>query len=130
MARHCRNCRKEGHYAKRCPGNSVPDPENINLEQSKKTLKEIGREILALENKKIDREPDEVGTLPRTGLWIVNLNKKRIAGKISQVKKDGSILWRGFYGDLNETPSEVFREAKYLFIDLEPEHLKFEVTNT
>lgn len=126
---YCKNCGKQGHYQKKCPNKSTtPAPENKDLGQGeRKTLKEIGREILEQQNQKVEREPDVLGTIPVKGLWIVNIKRRRVAGKISQIKKDGMILWTDAYGGFCETSPIVIKDAGYCYLELESIHLQYEV---
>jgi len=105
----CGSCKKPGH--------------------NQRTCKQLGRQILEQENQKVDRQPDELGNIPKAGLWLISLERKKIAGKISQVKGNGMVLWKGIYGELNEHSTEAIKESKYLFLELEPEHLNFKVSN-
>ena len=124
----CKNCGKDGHYAKTCSNNdlSTLEPEKVETGRS---LREIGQKILKQENTVVERAPDALGTVPAKGLWLVNLDRKRIAGKISQVKKTGEILWIDHWNCLIESSPETIKAGGYLFIDLEPKHLSFEVTS-
>lgn len=103
----CSNCGVEGHNIRGC--------------------KSLGRQIIQQENQKIDRIPDDLGTIPKAGLWLINPGRKRIAGKISQVKKNGDIVWNDVYGTVIESTPETIKEGNYLFLELEPKHLLFEV---
>lgn len=125
----CSNCNKPGHYKPRCPNKLSPAPENNISEQGeRKTLKDIGREILEQQNQVFERIPDDFGTIPKTGLWLINLERKRIAGKISQIKKDGTILWSDCYSTLIESDPKMILEAGYKYLELESQHLMFEIT--
>ena len=125
----CSICRTSGHNKQTCKSEIAKQHlEDFEKEQSKrKTLSEVGREIIAQENKVVDREPDDLGTLPQKGLWIVSLDRKRIAGKISQVKKDGTILWVDIYNCLIESSPQTIKKANYKFVELEPYHLSYEI---
>src|SRR3990167_7842922 len=108
MMRVCSNCKKPGHNVRRC--------------------RELGRQIIQEQNQKIDREPDQFGNLPKAGLWIISVERKKIAGKISQIKKNSNVLWKGVYGDLHEHSVEFLKNNRYCFLELEPEHLIFDIT--
>lgn len=121
----CKKCKLSGHNSATCKATA----QTTNEESSGRSLKEIGRAILEKEEQKVPREPDLVGTIPEKGLWLINPVRKRIAGKISQIKKNGDILWIDAYGCFIETPPETIKEGGYLYLDLEAPHLLFEVTN-
>ena len=90
--RQCQQCLGYGHKKRTCLG-QAGKPDN----STRKSLVDIGREILAEQKKKVERiEVD--GITPATGLWLVNPTRKRCAGMISRVKRTGEILWHDFYG--------------------------------
>ena len=124
--RKCGNCGKPGHYTPRCTeNNNVSAP----VEEKEKTVYDVGREILQKQNQVVDRVPDDYGTIPKTGLWLINLERKRIAGKISQVKKNGDILWCDVYGGFVESTPQTIKDGGYLYLELETPHLMFEVVS-
>ena len=130
MARHCKNCSQPGHYTPRCPQTKIAQSILATpIESSGRSLKEIGRAIIEKEQQVVPREPDMSGTIPSAGLWLVNVDRKRVAGKISQVKKDGTILWTDCWNCLIESSSAVIKAGGYRYLDLQAPHLLFEVTN-
>lgn len=125
----CGQCRMPGHNKATCKV-VINDTSNLVSEEAGtgRSLQEIGREILKQQNVVVERTPDEIGTIPRTGLWLVNLQRKRVAGKISQVKKEGTILWTDCWGCLIESEPETIKLGGYLYLELESPHLMYEVT--
>lgn len=125
---YCKCCGKQGHYQKKCPNKLSPAPENNSGQGERKTLKDIGREILEQQNQVVERTPDDLGTIPKTGLWLVNVDRKRVAGKISQVKKDGTILWSDCWATLIESDPKTILAAGYKYLELQSYHLMFDIT--
>lgn len=123
----CKRCGQNGHYQKCCPNN---DLSTLNLEKvdTGKSIRDIGRAILEKENAVVERVPDDLGTVPQKGLWLVNVDRKRVAGKISQVKKTGEILWSDCYSALIESDPKMILAAGYRYLELESHHLIFEIT--
>ena len=62
---------------------------------------------------------------PRKGLWLVSQSRKRIAGKILQVKSDGKILYENTLGCYCETDLGKTIEADYQIVDLQPTMLSW-----
>lgn len=125
MARKCTNCQVAGHYAKCCPQTKKEEsPKEVEVHE-RKTLKEIGREILAKEKDKTiqEREADLLGTIPEKGKWIVQPKKKIVRGKILNIKKNGNILYMDRFGAYIETAQKIFINEKYCYVDLEPQML-------
>src|SRR3990167_6685990 len=122
----CKNCGKDGHYSKTCRNNilSTLEPEKVDTGRS---LREIGQKIIDQENAVVERIPDDLGTVPAKGLWLVNLDRKRVAGKISQVKRDGTILWCDVWGCLIESEPKTIQAGGYKYLELEAPHLMFEL---
>jgi len=116
--RKCSNCGEAGHYKKTCKKDQSQEEKS-----ERKTLKEIGREILKTNQVKVARQPDDTGTIPVRGLWLVHPIKKRVLGKIAKVKKNGNVVWVGIYGAHVETNQGAIIDEGYQFIELEPFHL-------
>ena len=136
MARKCSVCHKPGHNSQTCPKRLKKsiNSEPINVQpvisfsdaQTKK--KEQAHKILKEQNKKVERQEID-GLLPATGLWIVNIKRQRIAGKITQVKRNGEVTYHTALGASVSTPQERLKEAGYSYIqDLEPEMLRWRVS--
>lgn len=134
MARKCGVCGKKGHNARTCPRNKKVELEPINVQpvisfsdaQAKK--KEQAHKILKEQNQKVERQEID-GLIPVAGLWIVNIKRKRIAGKITQVKRNGEVTYHTALGASVSTAQERLKEAGYSYIqDLEPEMLRWRVS--
>jgi hypothetical protein len=126
--RKCSICNTFGHYASTCPNKDKPvieAPSSFSAAKQKK--KELGHQLLKEKNKKVDRVEVD-GLTPQKGLWLVNFKRKKIAGKIVQVKRNGSVVWKCALGALNTTPQERLIEMEYSYIqDLEPEMLNWKI---
>lgn len=123
----CKNCGRAGHYAKTCTNNdlSTLPPEKVETGRS---LREIGQKIIEQENAVVERVPDDFGTIPAAGLWLVNFARRRVAGKISQVKKTGEILWVDCWGCSVESDPKTIQDGGYKYVQLEAPYLMFEIT--
>lgn len=134
MARKCGVCGKKGHNARTCPRNKKVELEPIDVQpvisfsdaQAKK--KEQAHKLLQQQNQKVERQEID-GLLPAAGLWIINYKTKRIAGKITQVKRNGDVTYHTSLGASVSTKQEDLKKYGYSYIqDLEPEMLRWRVT--
>ena len=95
----CSTCEKPGHTAKTCPG-IIP----------------TGHQILIDSKKKAPREEIN-GIKPSKGLWIINRDKKKIAGQIDFIKRNGIIVWHSTASSaLVESKPETFKNSGYEYI--------------
>lgn len=104
--RHCRKCNLSGHNSATC--------KYVPCESQPKSLKEIGREILQQDSIKAPRIEID-GLTPRRGLFIINATKKRCAGKILRIKKNGNVLWQTFHGVIVESKQSVLIAEHYKY---------------
>ena len=81
--RKCSRCEQVGHQKRTCQTDldSIPEGHRLRLEQRQGI-----------------RVPDKEGTNPRKSMWIVSRSRKKVAGKIVQVKKDGTVVWEDILG--------------------------------
>lgn len=92
----CSKCKLSGHNSKTCKG---PIP--------------IGHQLLIESKKKAPREEIN-GIKPGKGLWIINRDKKKIAGQIDFVKRNGIIVWHSTTANaLVESKPETFKDSGY-----------------
>jgi len=128
--RRCGICGGIGHNARSCSEKDKPlvVAQSVSTQsRAKKKEKELGHKLLAEKNKKVDREEID-GLIPAKGLWIVHHPRKKIAGKIVKVKKNGDVVWRSALGASITTPQNSFKEEGYSYlIDLEPEMLLWKI---
>lgn len=110
MARHCGNCGQAGHYKSTCKNSKT---EEVSTSSSARTLQEKGREILAEKRRKNKALVGE--RKAERGLWIVNPERKRIAGQIARVKRSGVIVWR---------EKEHILDIEYFTVKSKPETLE------
>jgi len=113
--RKCGRCNQTGHDIRRC---------SVNLEEIPE-----GHRLLLEQKQKVDRIPDKNGVEPHKGLWVVSYSRKKIAGKIIQVKKTGEIVWENMRGAYITSQPSTFKDSDYVYCDLEPNMLKWEVIN-
>ncbi len=100
----CSKCKKSGHNTRTCPG-IVP----------------VGHQILIDEKKKAPRGEIN-GIKPKKGIWIINRDKKKIAGQIDFVKKSGIIVWRSIsVNALVESTQETLKGAGYEYSEEMPQ---------
>jgi len=114
--RQCQKCGNLGHNARTC--GKVPHPEQEQVSE-RKTLVEIGRDLLEQEAVKAPRIPVD-GTKPQKGLWLVNPDKKRCAGLIAYVKKSGKVVWRDFYGVFVDSSQASIIGSGYKYLEDKP----------
>jgi len=133
--RHCTKCGQPGHNARTCgQPRSTTDNDKQGRRCSvcgeyghnKATCKQFGREVLAEQTQKVDRI-EVNGIVPQKGLWILSEIKKKIAGKIVQVKRDGRIVWKGINGICVTQQQEEIINNNYIYSELEPEMLLWNV---
>jgi len=104
----CGKCGRLGHNIRNCTLESSEQPREDNF---RKTLKDIGREILEQQQKKIGKI-DIDGVQPKKGLWVVNPLTKRVAGKISRIKKNGLlVIDKGKDCTFNTTQEAIIRSG-------------------
>ena len=109
MARRCGKCGLTGHYKSTC-GTQTQPTHNIPK----------GHQILAEQNKKVDRVEDETGNIPKKGLWVLSPEKKKIYGQILYVKRSGEIVWQSIMGANVESSQQMLLENKCIYGELEP----------
>lgn len=100
--RTCKKCGGIGHDSRNCTSDFVKEDEEIP----------IGHQILQQQKEKVDRIPIN-NIVPQKGMWIVNVEKQRVAGRISYVKRTGEIVWEDCYMTLIESDPKVFVENGY-----------------
>lgn len=114
--RKCSLCEQPGHNVRNCPS-KPKKPEPVKPKKAgRKTDKEIGRAILAKEGKKEARQ-EIAGLKPKTGLWIINVERKKIAGRITQVKRNGDIVRKTAHGATIATPQKLLKEEGYSYVE-------------
>lgn len=108
MARHCGRCGEQGHYASTCKGSSYASrradqgTDGVNLSE--------------------DEAPQYI-----PGLWLVNLENNKIAGKIMRANKT-HVTYMSMLGAETESTLRDVANSNYMPVDLEPAHLlKFAV---
>lgn len=132
--RKCSICNTFGHNARGCPNKNKPIEETLNIDTvsissaaRKRKEKQLGRQILEEQNKKVERVEVD-GQIPKRGLWLVNTEKQKVAGKISKVKRDGTVLWKDCLGAIIPTNQNTLIEQGYSYIEeLEVEMLSWKI---
>jgi len=129
--RKCSICSTLGHNAATCPDKNKTIEEIIgtksSLSRAAKKEKELGHQILKDKKKKVERIEID-GLIPQKDMWLVNLKRKKIAGKICKVKRNGDIVWRSVLSATVITPQEKMIENGYSYLkDLEVEMLGWEI---
>ncbi len=151
MARLCGNCKQTGHYASTCKNvkvenpNVLPPPATVQGNAAKveakieapaptlplptpspaamargfERLRQATNEATAAQAVADAQESLE----PRKGLWVVSTTRKRIAGKILQVKSGGEVLYENMFGAHMESPPQKILDSGYAFVELEPRML-------
>lgn len=126
----CSVCNTVGHNARGCPSKNQPIIETkaeTSFSKAKAKQKELGHKILAEKKKKVEREEID-GLAPQKGLWIVHHLRKKIAGKISKVKRNGEVVWKSALGAIISTDQQKLIKEGYSYIkDLEPEMLRWKI---
>ncbi len=134
MARLCGNCRKPGHRIETCKDSKVENPNVLpppatvqgNVQEAEVTIvRQALPEPKAAEPSKVPEAATWASEVlaPRKGLWVVSVSRKRIAGKILQVKDGGAVLYENMFGAHMESPPEKIRDSGYQFVDLTPQML-------
>ena len=136
MARKCSICHKPGHNSRTCSKrlqkstNSEPIDIQpvISFSDAQTKKKEQAHKLLQQQNQKVERQEID-GLLPAAGLWIINYKTKRIAGKITQVKRNGDVTYHTSLGASVSTKQEDLKKYGYSYIqDLEPEMLRWRIS--
>lgn len=102
--RKCGICGKSGHNARTC--------------KHKRGQEEIParHQILFDSQKKKNRRDLEInGIVPKRGLWLINRNKRKIAGKVKFVRKSGIIVWEDGGGMLVDSTHDTIVSSGYEF---------------
>jgi hypothetical protein len=126
--RKCSICFTRGHNSRTCPNKNKPVAQSTStFSRRKEKEKELGHKLLAEKRKKVEREEID-GLVPTAGLWVVHHKRKKIAGKIVKVKRNGDIIWRSAGGASVTTAQETLIDEGYSYItDLEPEMLRWRI---
>lgn len=109
MGRKCGKCGVEGHYSSTCKGSSYA---SRRVEQNADGSVNLSK----------DEAPQYI-----PGLWLVNLESNKIAGKIMRTNKT-HITYMSMLGAETESALRDVANGNYMPVDLEPAHLlKFAV---
>lgn len=103
MARQCGNCGQTGHNVRTCK-------------------KQRQEDYLSSLPQEVDREAIN-GVKPKRGLWIVNPERQRIAGKILYVRKSGQVVYENKLGAHVESEQDTIERSGYQYVELEPKML-------
>lgn len=113
MARHCGRCGEAGHYASTCKGSTYASVKR-GLEQS------ANGETVSLGSFAKYAEDAAPEYIP--GLWLVNPDNNKIAGKILRTNKT-HVTYMSMLGAETESALRDVANANYMPVDLEPAHL-------
>jgi hypothetical protein len=123
--RRCSRCHRTDHNVRTCKVELNPELK-LDIRPISKEL-ELGHKILAEQRKIVEREEIN-GVLPNAGYWIISPKRKKIAGKISSVKRNGEIVWKSSLGAVMTTKQSLFSQSDYCYVtDLEPEMLRWNI---
>jgi hypothetical protein len=84
-------------------------------DNGRKSLLQAGREIRERESAKIPRQAID-GVVPKRGLWLVNTNRRRVAGVISHIRKTGAVVWRDHEGVFVDSSQESIMRSGYKYL--------------
>lgn len=60
------------------------------------------------------------GVRHRRGLWIVHPGRGKVYGQIDHVRKDGTVVWRGTWGQRVPTDAVQLIDGEYRYVENEP----------
>lgn len=60
------------------------------------------------------------GVRPRRGLWVVHPGRGRVYGQIDHVRADGTVVWRGTWGQLVPTDPGQLIDGGYRYSTTRP----------
>jgi len=124
--RRCGLCGQLGHNARTCPNKNKTETQ-INSEESRLRAKEEAHRLLQQQRQKKERIPIN-DIVPKKGYWIVNVDKKKVAGRISYFKKSGEVVWEDTLGTFIATEQIKFINNGYEYVSaFEPYMLRWEV---
>jgi len=129
MGRHCSLCHAAGHYSKTCTTGKTQQEPNYNVTgtfpaSSLGPTVPIVKSVVNALDAVID-ENEIVFVKPRKGLWIVNEQTKKIAGKILCVRGDGTVVYENYLGATVDSSPETILSSNYTFVDLQPTMLSW-----
>lgn len=129
--RHCKKCGQQGHNSRTCGKEGKINPVVKGTRQCRKCgncghnirtcknqaeyVPEKYRILQEIKGPKVDRIPVD-GVIPQKGLWMVNPERNRVAGRIMYVKRNGCIVWHDFEGIFVESKQKDIVDSGYKYL--------------